>query len=164
MSAMTRQPCRVLRMAAMLGEASRSVRLGGELEHAADSVLAFHQLEPGVDLVEREPVGDERVDVDVPGQVTIDQLRYLLAALDATERRAEHVATGDQVAGNDVERLAPAGDADHAGRAPTHPRRLDGLAHDRDVAGRLERVVGAEAVALLEHSLDHVRAAGPSVR
>ena len=36
-----------------------------EADHAADAVLRLHQLEAAVHLVEREPVRDERVDVDV---------------------------------------------------------------------------------------------------
>ena len=46
----------------------RSVGMQGyplELDHAADPVLVVHQLEAVVDLVERDPVRDERVDVDV---------------------------------------------------------------------------------------------------
>ncbi len=62
-----------------------------------------------------------------------------------------------------VERLAPARDAGDRAQPPAHPRCFDGLAHDRDQPGRLERVVGAEAAGLVQHTLDHVRAAGPSV-
>ena len=36
-----------------------------ERDHAADPVLGLHQLEAAVDLVEREPVVDQRVDVDL---------------------------------------------------------------------------------------------------
>ena len=41
---------------------------------------------------------------------------------------------------------------------PAHARRLDRLAHHLDVARRLERVVGAEAVGLLHDALDGVLA------
>ena len=60
---------------------------------------------------------------------------------------------GDQVAGDDVERLAPAGDAAHRRQTPAHPRRLDRLAHHRDEPGRLEGVVGAEPARLVEDPL-----------
>ena len=46
-----------------------------ELDHAADPVLGLHQLEAAVDVVERDPVRDERVDVDLAGEVAVDQLR-----------------------------------------------------------------------------------------
>src|SRR2546421_8090937 len=77
-----------------------------EADHAADAVLALHQLERVVDLIERHPVGDERVDVDLAVEVELHELRHLVAALDAAERRATHAAACDQVAGDDVKRLA----------------------------------------------------------
>ena len=40
-----------------------------ELDHAADAVLGLHQLEAAVDVVERDAVGDERVDVDFAVEV-----------------------------------------------------------------------------------------------
>jgi hypothetical protein len=43
-----------------------------ELDHAADAVLGLHQLEAAVDFVERDPVRDERVEVDLAGQVAVD--------------------------------------------------------------------------------------------
>src|ERR1035437_3357556 len=39
----------------------------GEVEHAADSILRFHQVEALVDLVQSQPMRNERVDIDVPG-------------------------------------------------------------------------------------------------
>ena len=55
------------------------------------------------------------------------------------------------------------GDAGDRAQAPAHPRRLDRLAHHRDVAGRLEGVVGAEAAGHLEDPLDGVVAADERV-
>ena len=98
-----------------------------------------------------------------PGEPAVDELRHLLAALDAAERRAGHAAAGDQEARHDLERLALAGDAGDRGEAPAHPRRLDRLAHDRDVPGRLEGVVGAEAAGHLEDPLHRVVAADQRV-
>src|SRR4051794_33202553 len=77
-----------------------------ELDHAADAVLRLHELEAAVDVVEADPVRDERVDVDVAVEVALHELRHLVAALHAAERRAAHAPAGDQVAGDDVERLA----------------------------------------------------------
>ena len=84
---------------------------------------------------------------------------HLVASLDAAERRARDPAAGDQKARHDVERLALAGDAAHRREPPAHARRLDRLPHDADVAGRLERVVGAEAAGQLEDLLHGVGAA-----
>ena len=58
---------------------------GGKVDHAADPVLGLDQLEAPVDVVEPDPVRDERVDVDLPGEVAIDEGRHLVAPLDAAE-------------------------------------------------------------------------------
>ena len=85
-------------------------------------------------------------------------------SLHAAERGARHAAAGDEEARNDVERLALARDAAHRREAPRLARGLDGLPHDGDVAGRLERVVGAEAAGLRADPVDRVVARGPRVR
>src|SRR6185437_2612112 len=64
--------------------ASRS-ELSGELEHGADAVLRLHQLERTVDVLQRHPVRDEGIDVDLAAQVALDELWDLVAALDAAE-------------------------------------------------------------------------------
>src|SRR4051812_47125139 len=69
-----------------------------QLDHAPDAVLVMHQLEAVVDLVERDPVRDERVDVQITVEVALDELRDLVAALDAAERRAADAPAGDLVA------------------------------------------------------------------
>ena len=66
--------------------------------------------------------------------------------------------------GHDVERLPLAGHAAHRREAPAHARGLDRLAHDADVAGRLEGVVGAEASGRLGDPLDDVVAADERLR
>jgi hypothetical protein len=68
------------------GRAAFAAAQLGEVDHAADSVLSFHQLEAAIDVVERQLVGQEGVDVDLPGEIAIDELRHLVAALDAAER------------------------------------------------------------------------------
>jgi hypothetical protein len=101
-------------------------------------------------------VRDERIYVDLAVEPALDEARHPVAALHAAERRAGDAAARDEVARHDVERLALARDAAHRGEAPAHPSRLDRLAHDRHVAGRLEGVVGAEAVRQLEDALHRV--------
>ena len=67
---------------------------------------------------------------------------------------------GDQIARNDVERLALARDARDGAEPPAHPRGLDGLAHHVHEPGRLEGVVGAEPARALEDLGDGVGPAG----
>src|SRR5262249_34433042 len=136
---------------------------GSELDHASDAVLRVHQLEPAVDLVERDPVRDERIDVDVAVEVALDELRDLVAALDAAEARAAHAPALDQGAGDDAGRLPLAGAARARAQAPAHARGLDRLLHHMHEAGRLEGVVGAEAAGLVEDALDDVLARHPGV-
>src|SRR5436853_1587733 len=137
--------------------------LSVEHDHAADPVLALHQLEGVVDLLEPDPVRDERVDVELAVQVELHELGHLISALDPAERAAAHAPAGDQIARDDVERLALAGHAGDRAKAPTHARRLDGLTHHAGQPGCLERVIGAEAAGLVEHLLHRVGAAGPGL-
>ena len=130
-----------------------------EADHAADAVLGLHQLEAAVHVVQRDVVRDERVDVDVAGQPAFDERRHALPALHASERRARDAAARDEKARDHVERLALAGHAGDRAEAPAHPGGLDGLAHDLHVAGRLERVVGAEPAGHLDDLLDRALAA-----
>ena len=103
------------------------------------------------------------VDVDLAGEAALDQRGHVVAALEAAERRAADAPAGDQVARDDVERLAAARRRRDRAQAPAHPRRLDRLAHHGDVAGRLEGVVGAEAAGHLEDRCDGVGAADERV-
>ncbi len=71
------------RTAGRVGRAA--LGLGRERDHAADPVLLLHQLEAAVHLVEREPVRDQRRDVDLAVEPAVDELRHPVAALDAAE-------------------------------------------------------------------------------
>src|SRR3954468_7042838 len=135
-----------------------------EFDHAADPVLGLHQLEAVVDVVERDAVGDEGVDVDVAVQIALHEPGDLVAALDAAERGAGHAPAGDEQARDDVQRLALAGHAGHGAQAPAHARGPHRPAQHLDVAGGLERVVGAEAPGLVEHALHGVLAGHPGLR
>src|SRR5256885_6105299 len=102
----------------------------GKVDHAADAVLRLHQLETAVDVVQRQLVRDESVDVDLAGEVAVDELRYLVASLDAAEGRSGDTPARDQEARDDVQRLALACDATHGREPPAHSGRFDGLPHD----------------------------------
>jgi hypothetical protein len=105
--------------------------------------------------------------VHSPGDASsewFEAARHAVAALGAAERGAGDAAAGDQVAGDDLEHLALAGHAGDRAEAPAQARRLDRLAHHSHETGRLEGVVGAESVGLLEDPLDDVGAAGERLR
>src|SRR5262249_36912204 len=106
---------------------------------------------------------DERIDVDVAVEVALDELRDLVAALDAAEARAAHAPALDQVARDDVERLPLAGDARDRAQAPAHARGLDRLLHHMHEAGRVEGVAAHDAAGLVADALDDVLARHPGV-
>src|SRR3981081_1867713 len=78
--------------------ASRAIRstASAERDHAADAVLALHQPEAVVDVVERDPVRDERVDVELAVEIQLHELGHLIASLDAAERGSAYTAPLDQ--------------------------------------------------------------------
>src|ERR1700754_5073332 len=67
-----------------------------ELDHAADPILGLHQIKAAVDFVQRDLVGDERLDVDLARQRLVDEHRHLVAPLDAAERGPGEAPAGDQ--------------------------------------------------------------------
>src|SRR3954452_7910078 len=54
-----------------------AVGLPRKFDDTADSVLGVHEVDPLVDLVEREPVRDERCYVDLAVERALDELRHL---------------------------------------------------------------------------------------
>ena len=98
-----------------------------------------------------------------PREPALDVLRHLRAALDATEARARDAPARDQQPRDDLEQLALAGDAAHRGQAPRLAGSFDRLAHHRDIARRLDRVIGAEAARLGADPVDGVLPGGARV-
>src|SRR5204863_6708396 len=102
-------------------------------------------------------VGNHRVDLDLFLHVPIDDLGDVRAAARAAERRALPDAPRDQLEGARGDLLAGAGDADDHAHAPAAVAGLQRLAHDGDVAGAVERVVGpADLVGALLGQVDDV--------
>src|SRR5437764_9436202 len=124
--------------------AETACRASRELDHAADAVLCLHQLEATVDVVELEPVREERLDVDLACKPAFDELGHLRPPLDTTERAAGDTPAGDEETWYHLQQFSLAGDAAHSRQAPRLACRLDRLAHDSHVAGRFEGVVRAE--------------------
>ena len=59
----------------------------------------MHEVEPPVDLVEAEPRGDHRVDLDLAGHVPVDDPRHVGAPARAAEGRAFPDAARDELEG-----------------------------------------------------------------
>ena len=105
----------------------------------------MHEIERGVDLLERHRVGDQVVDVDLAFHVPVDDLRHVRASPRPSESGAFPDPSGDELerAGGDF--LAGFGDADHDALAPTAMAAFKGLAHHIGVAGGVEREIRAAA-------------------
>src|SRR6266446_2194207 len=112
-------------------------------DDAPDALAFVHQLEPLVDVRERHSMRDHRIDLDLALHVPIDDFRHVGAAARATECRALPDASGHQLEWTGCDLRAGRGDADDDGLAPAAMTGFQRLAHDRDVAGTVEGVVGA---------------------
>src|SRR5258708_3345722 len=125
--------------------AARSHGTPPSLEHddRADRFAARHQVEALVDAVERQSVGDQRVDLDLLVHVPVDDLRHVGAAARAAERRALPDAAGDELEWPRRDLLAGAGDADDDRDAPALVAAFQRLAHQRGGADAFEDVIGA---------------------
>src|SRR5690606_35181649 len=115
------------------------------LDHRADRLAFVHQVEGGVDLIERHHVGDEVIDVDLAVHVPVHDFGHVGAAACAAEGGAFPDASGDELerAGGDF--LTRFGDADDDALAPAAVGGFQRLAHYLDVAGAIESVVCAAA-------------------
>src|SRR6202007_2836961 len=81
-------------------------------DDAADRLSLSHQLEALVEVVEREGVGDQIVDVDLLLHVPVDDPRHVGAAAGAAEGGALPDSAGDQLERPRRNLLAGAGNAD----------------------------------------------------
>src|SRR5918993_4377265 len=111
----------------------------------ADRLALVHQVEGGVDLVERHDVGDQRIDLDLALHIPVDDLRHVRAAPGAAEGGAAPDAAGDELERPRSDLLAGGGDADDDALAPAAVTAFERLAHGVDVADALEGEVGAAA-------------------
>src|SRR5947209_767231 len=75
----------------------RHARLALELDDAADRLAFVHQVEPLVDALQRQLVGDQVVDVDLALHVPVDDARHVGATARAAEGRALPGAAGDEL-------------------------------------------------------------------
>src|SRR6056297_1692375 len=115
------------------------------LHHGADRFALVHQVEPLVDLLKRQLVGDHRVDLDLALHIPVDDLGHVGAAAGAAEGGAAPDPAGDQLEGPGNDFLPGAGDADDHRLAPALVAAFQRLAHDLGIADAFEAVVGAAA-------------------
>ena len=114
-----------------------------ERDDAADRLALVHEMEGIVDLLDRHDVGDQRIDVDLPVHVPVDDLRHVAPALGAAERRAHPVPAGDELERARRDLLAGARDADDHRLAPAAMAAFQRLAHQLGVADAFEGIIGA---------------------
>src|SRR5262245_43605665 len=103
----------------------------------------MHQVERLVDVVERELVRDQIVDVDLLVHVPVDDLRHVRTTTRAAERGALPHATGDELKRARLDFLTGARDADDDRHAPAAMAALERLTHEVDTADAFEAVVRA---------------------
>src|SRR5687768_1374396 len=105
----------------------------------------MHQVEALVDVLQRQFVRDQVVDVDLLLHVPVDDLRHVGAAPRAAERGAFPDPAGDELERPGADLLASARHADDYRRTPAAVAALERLAHQIHVADAFEAVVGAAA-------------------
>src|ERR1700761_8563484 len=110
-------------------------------DDAADALALVHEVEALVDLLQRQHVGDHRVDLDLAVHVPVDDLGHVRTALGAAERGAAPVAPGDQLERPGADLLARFRHADDDRGAPAAMAGFQSLPHHRRVAGAVEGVV-----------------------
>src|SRR5215469_6822294 len=127
-----------------LSEQKHAVVRGTSIgDDAANGFARMHQVKPLVDLVERELVGDQIVDVDFAFHVPVDNFRHVGAPTRTAKGGSFPDASGDELERSRRDFLARAGDADDDADPPTAMGAFERLAHDIDIADALEAVIGA---------------------
>src|SRR5215831_9626248 len=102
-----------------------------------------HQIEPGIDPIERQHVRDQIVDVDLAVHVPVDDLWYIGAAPCTAESGSLPDPASNQLERPGVNLLPRACDADDHRHAPTPMAGFERLAHQFDIANAFKGVVGS---------------------
>src|SRR3954447_22900763 len=111
----------------------------GSINHdAADRLARMHQVEPLVDLFERQFVGDQVVDIDFTFHVPVDDLRYVGAASRAAKSGSLPNAAGDQLKWPGRNFLTCPRNTDDDADTPAAVTTLQRLTHDIDIADAFE--------------------------
>src|SRR5262249_16657378 len=120
-----------------------ATRQPSKQHHAADAFPGMHQAEALVDVGERYSVRDHGIDLNFLFHVPVDDPWHVRATPRPAEGSALPHAAGDQLKRACGDLLAGAGHTDDYAHAPAPVTGLQLLAHDRDVAGAVEGIVGA---------------------
>src|SRR5262249_52227681 len=112
-------------------------------DDAADRFTRSHQIKTLVDVLQRERMGDQIVDVDLPLHVPVDDFWYVGASLGAAKGGSLPHTTGHQLEGASGNFLTRSGDADDHTDAPPPVAAFKRLSHGPDIADALEAAVGA---------------------
>src|SRR5271169_149310 len=130
-----------------------------ELEHddRAYRFALVHEVEPPVDLLEFEDMGDHRIDLDLSVHVPVDNFRHVCTAARAAERRALPDPTGNELERPSCDFLPGFRHADNDRNTPAAVAGLERLTHHAGVACAIEGVIGS-AVSQRDQVLDDVAA------
>src|ERR1700722_4899331 len=109
----------------------------------SDRFTFVHQVEPFVDFLELEGVGDHRIDLNFAVHVPVDDFWYVGAAAGAAECRTFPDTAGDKLERPCGDFLAGFGHADHHGYAPATMTGFERLPHHGGVAGAVKGEIGA---------------------
>src|SRR5262245_54151595 len=123
----------------------RSLTLGSIDHNTANRFSLVHQVKGFVDLIERNGVRDQIVDIDLSLHVPVDDLGDVRAPARPAERRAAPHASCNQLERARGDLLARSRYADDDALAPAAVTAFQGLPHGANVADTFEREVGAPA-------------------
>src|SRR5262249_44147246 len=104
-------------------------------DNRADRFSLVHEIESLVDLLQREHVGDHRIDLDLSVHVPVDDFRHIRAAARAAKSGALPDAAGHELERPRGDFLAGLRDPDNDRDAPAAVARFERLPHDGGVAG-----------------------------
>src|SRR6478736_4169682 len=129
---------------------------GSVPDDRADNLAFMHQIERFVDLVQWQRLGDEFVDLEIAGKITVHIAGQLRATLHAAERRAAPDPAGDELEWTRRNFLSRAGNTDDRRFAPALVAALERGAHDVDIAYALERKIHAAVGQVDDDLLDRL--------
>src|SRR6478609_4056874 len=123
------------------------------MDNGADRFTFMHQIERFVDLVQRQTVGNERIELNFARHRIFYHARQLGAAFDAAKGRTAPDATGDQLERTGFDLLPGSGHADDDAFAPALVAALQRRTHHVDVTDALEAEVDAAVGEVNNHLL-----------
>src|SRR5579883_1176404 len=120
---------------------SRNTGFSSVDDDAADGFAFMHKVESVVYVFEPQRMGDQRIDLDFPLHVPVDDLRHIGAAARTAKGGTLPDAPGDELEGARPDLLSRARNADDDAHAPALVTAFERLAHDIDIADTFEAVI-----------------------